>query len=396
MNILYLGNFSFPYGNAAGSRVLGNGLLLRSLGHDVKFIGVKKKLNTKLSLDSTEKEYLNFKYYNFPYREGIRGRLNFNQFYKEIVDFIIKHNIEIVICYGSPTLSIFLYRLQKWCNVNKKKFIVDVVDLLPAVSGNILFKIIKSCDEFLLKKIISPKSDGIIAISSYLADYYRVNVTKVVIIPPLVNSERYNDLKRINITQSLYNIIYVGNPFPTDGRKVSKFNYKDRLDLIIEVLYELNDPKVVFNIYGLTKEMYLNILPEHARIIELCKDNIIFNGPVSNELAIQKISESDFTILLRDINTMTKAGFPTKFVESISCGTPMITNLTSDLYLYIEDGINGFVINSLELDSLVKNLRSIFSTDKTKIDKMKKYSLQSQLFSYRNYQSQMNDFINKL
>ena len=41
---------------------------------------------------------------------------------------------------------------------------------------------------------------------------------------------------------------------------------------------------------------------------------------------------------------MTMAGFPTKFVESISCGVPVIMNDTSDIRQYLSDGKNGILI----------------------------------------------------
>ncbi len=36
-NVLYIGNFSFPFGNAAGKRVYANGKILKELGYDVNF-----------------------------------------------------------------------------------------------------------------------------------------------------------------------------------------------------------------------------------------------------------------------------------------------------------------------------------------------------------------------
>ena len=71
----------------------------------------------------------------------------------------------------------------------------------------------------------------------------------------------------------------------------------------------------------------------------------MFHGKVSNLEARNKISKADFSILFRNVNKMTSAGFPTKVSESISCGTPVITNSTSDLEHYIINGKNGFLVN---------------------------------------------------
>ena len=92
---------------------------------------------------------------------------------------------------------------------------------------------------------------------------------------------------------------------------------------------------------------------------------------------------------------MNMAGFSTKFVESISCGTPIITTNTSDLEDYLEEGKNGFFIDIKDKDKSIETLLSILRYNKEDIFKMKKYCYESRLFDYRNYISQMKDFIEK-
>ncbi len=50
------------------------------------------------------------------------------------------------------------------------------------------------------------------------------------------------------------------------------------------------------------------------------------------------------------------AGFPTKFVESLGAGCPVITNYTSDLDLYLKNGFNGFVVKDLNMKVFLKFL----------------------------------------
>ena len=47
-----------------------------------------------------------------------------------------------------------------------------------------------------------------------------------------------------------------------------------------------------------------------------------------------------------------KAGFPTKFVESLATGTPVISNLTSDLNDYLIDKTNGIIVDSCDERSI--------------------------------------------
>lgn len=53
------------------------------------------------------------------------------------------------------------------------------------------------------------------------------------------------------------------------------------------------------------------------------------------------------------------AGFPTKFVESITAGTPVLTNQTSDLADYLVEGEIGFWLVDDIADSLKKSSAAI-------------------------------------
>lgn len=47
MNILYLGLFRFPEGDAAASRILNNARLFRDLGHTVKILSLVENIECK-------------------------------------------------------------------------------------------------------------------------------------------------------------------------------------------------------------------------------------------------------------------------------------------------------------------------------------------------------------
>jgi len=55
------------------------------------------------------------------------------------------------------------------------------------------------------------------------------------------------------------------------------------------------------------------------------------------------VRHADFSLLLRNEARYSRAGFPTKFVESLAVGTPVIANLTSDLHRYLKEGDTGFI-----------------------------------------------------
>ena len=93
---------------------------------------------------------------------------------------------------------------------------------------------------------------------------------------------------------------------------------------------------------------------------------------------------------------MTMAGFPTKFVESISCGTPVITNKTSDLDKYLVESKNGFWLTIDNDQKTLKELKGILKIPKEKIQEMKRECKKSKLFDYRIYKDVVKEFLNQI
>jgi glycosyltransferase involved in cell wall biosynthesis len=79
------------------------------------------------------------------------------------------------------------------------------------------------------------------------------------------------------------------------------------------------------------------------------------------------------------------AGFPTKFVESITSGTIVLTNNNSHVQDFLTEGENGFLINISSLDAIIASLRVPLSMDKERLAIMKDKTFKSKLFDYRNY-----------
>lgn len=399
--VLYIGNFSFPLGNAAGKRVYANGKILKELDYDVIFIGMSKDITDSESLMSTKRAYEGFYYYNFPYPKKLIDWVNYNNIFIDLANFLTDTNIiddlALVIYYGSPALSFFNTKLIKFCRKNNIKVVADCVDWLTTKTNNFLFDVVKTLDNRYQKAYANKKADGVISISSYLAKYYRKSGCNIVIIPPLSPVD-YKIQKEPLENRPYKTIIYAGLPFRR-GQKVTDCNtLKDRVDKTIILLCSAKKEgcKFIFNIYGFTKEEYLFAIPTQKSYIDELGDSIIFHGLLSNQEVIKNIINSDFTILIRDVNRSTTAGFPTKVSESISCGTPVITTKTSDLQNYIVEGENGYFIDINNKTLSVKTLQKILKLDDNEVNIMKKKCVNSKLFSYINYSRIFQEFLEKI
>lgn len=398
--ILYIGNFSFPFGNASGKRVYNNGKLFRELGYEVVFIGVDKGVSSKSTLIETKKIYDGFTCYNFSYPKKNTDWLNYMRYFNKFKNLVISENLleklHTIIYYGSPTLSLFDKKIIKFSRRNNLIVLSDCVDWLITKTGNVPFDVIKNLDNTYQKAWLNKKVNGVITISSYLEEYYKRLNKETVVIPPLTNQIHENDLKGMPYHKSEKVVLaYAGSTFRKDKRIKSKMFLKDRIDKTILLLYlvKKNHFDFIFNIYGFTKEEYLKVFPEQNQHIAFLGDSVIFHGYLENSEVIKKLKMVDYTILLRDVNRVTSAGFPTKITESLSLGIPVITTRTSDLEKYIIDGKNGYLIDTQVNDENANKLIKILKTKN--IDRYKHLELFNQ-FYYKNFTNSMKNFINKL
>lgn len=394
MKILYVGNFFFPRGNAAGNRVLGNGYLFREIGYQVDFLGLDKKVAPNTPLLETKKTYDGFDFYTFPYPKNYLDWLLFGGVLKDAINLIKLTAPKIVIMYGSPRLSLFCLALIVYCKIKKITIVSDCVDWMESHSGSNFYRFIKWIDIQLQKRVINFLVDGVIVISSFLDNFYRGK--KILRLPPLVNNTYYKEL----VPNYLYNkkkqLTYVGNPFPVGQKTSSAVGAKDRIDLLIDLLILIKHIDCQLNIAGLSELEFIKNYPNYSEKIKELGGKLIFHGFLDNESAIRLIANSDFTVLLRDDNRMTRAGFPTKIVESVSCGTPVITNRTSDIPTFIQDGVNGFLVEIENFSSFSSSVEEILKISKERLCQMKINCLNSHLFGYENYQIQAAKYFDNL
>jgi len=145
---------------------------------------------------------------------------------------------------------------------------------------------------------------------------------------------------------------------------------------------------------GVTKQQYLisfglDSLPRKMG------GRVSFKGRLSHLETIKFIKSSDYSIFFRNNNLATKAGFPVKFVESIACGTPVITNSTSNIKDCLIDGKLGYLLDDTSESTLVESLNKVIELPKIRIEHMKKKCLNSNTFMYQNYIDDFEIFIKK-
>lgn len=358
--ILYIGGFELPDKNAAAQRVLSNAKLLRESGYEVSFIGISKDIDNAPSIvDGFESN-------------PILYPSNTKHWIHQIVTFVDTQVIfdrkpEYVILYNFP--SIASLRILNACHKHGIKVFHDLTEWEIADGWN-LRNIIRKVDINLRMRYCMKMMDGVIAISRYLYEYYK-SYTKTIMVPPTVDlTDKKFNRERILSSGEMIRLVYAGN---------AGYGIKDRLDIIIKVV--VKHPNLQLDVIGMTEEDYLT---GYGALPAGCS-NIIFHGRLPHTEAVKAVQEADFQFLIRDNNLKTNAGFPTKFVESMACCTPIIATLTSNIGDYLKDEENGFVVDDIHsLDDVLDHISNLSMLD---IIKMKESCRRMTSFDYREYKS---------
>ena len=377
-----MGGFNLPDGNAAAHRVISNAKIFRKIGYNVVFLGVT---HHNLDFETSKTNHLGFESYSIPYPKTIKSWFRYLTDIDEIRELLHRYqDTKFVIAYNTP--SVFLSRLNNLCQNKNIRVISDCTEWYSAKGYGIFAKTIKNLDSFYRMRYIHKKLDGLIVISSYLKDYYQKHVN-LIQLPPLIDLDDSKwEKKSKNDMNGKIKFVYSGYPAKS----------KDKLDTIIEMFSRLESTNYILNIVGLTAEEYVDIFPSHRhrQCLSKLSQNIVFSGRLNHLESLEVLKDSDFSIFFRDNQKSNKAGFPTKFVESITSGVPVITNLTSDLEQYLIEGVNGFTLDEISMELNTKKINTVIKMPYEVIEKMKFNALSTKLFDYRNHIDTVENFIN--
>lgn len=388
MNILYLGSFRLPNYDAAAPRVLSIARAMAINGHSVSFISwggryresdlcndgkyridgmeyiITGELDAKGSLWTRWKAKKN------------RGKRTFRllEDMVQLPDVIIMYNA------GSGLSK----RMMHFCSTRKMYLVNDITEWF----SNREIRVTDIVPNHINMTRIQHKVPNKILISSFLDRYYHSSHN--IVIPATCDAQEPKwNLATENNTFKGISFIYAGNP-----------TMKDKLHTAINVIQKLinEGESLQFLILGINREDYLK---RYGKLLSCSRlsENIKFLGRVSQDDVPLYYMMADFMILLRDNTRKSQAGFPTKFAESMTSGTPVIANLTSDLGKYLKSGYNGEIVTSPSEDALYMTLkRKILPLTRPEIEEMKHNAKLTgkHSFDYRLYANEVNSFLKGL
>jgi glycosyltransferase involved in cell wall biosynthesis len=365
--IIYAGLFELPDEDAAAHRVNGIGKILNCLGYDIVYVGFSDEPEELSSYNTECSEYV-----------GDRKPKNRNMWLRmqtsaeKVEKQLMNHdNVEALILYNYP--SVAFEKIRGICRKRKIKLYIDCTEWHHSGKGSKL-SFIKNLDTFKRMHFDNMHSDGLIVISSFLANYYRKKRT--VLIPPVFDYEvMRRGIDGVNANE-IRTFVFTGT---VSEQKETIMQIVEAADSIAKKGF-----KISLKIFGVTLDEFMR-----NGTVQKPDSCVEFYGRVSHERCLDEIRKADFQIFTRKRTRVTMAGFPTKFAESFSCGTPVISTNTSDLYNYLLDGVTGFFVDE-DLESVME--KAIKLTSDQMIE-MKKNVQNVMDFDFRNHIDHMADFM---
>lgn len=328
--VAYVVPFPFPWGEAGSRRVVGISKSIAASGRDVVVVAypgddsrpgqwrtvatdsvtgatVRTVTRDALPTGTVRRQFTH-------HRVGIADALH-------LLDSLRPLRPSHLVTYG--TLTTPLAQALRWGRRRGVSILVDVVERYAAqqFSGGILAPGYLSASAGFAT--LARRADGVIAISRHLERHFAERGVPTLRVPPTL------DVVGTPIGRPRANFAfgYFGNP----GRK-------DRLDLIVEAFRDVrratcrDDLQLV--VAGQGTEGLL--APRGVEGLEL-------RGRVPQRDVASLVGSLAATVLVRPPARYADAGFPTKVVESLAVGTPVICNLTSDLADVVREGETGWV-----------------------------------------------------
>jgi glycosyltransferase involved in cell wall biosynthesis len=289
-----------------------------------------------------------------------------------------------VIVYGG--FAPYMARVLGWCRKNSVPLIADVVECYDPSHrrGGWLNPFYLSAG--FAFRFQNTRCDGVIAISSWLEKYYASRVRRVVRVPPTLDVAGLPPrTPRKREAGEPLTLVYAGSP----GKK-------DLLGNAIRGLL-MADPegkRTRLMCVGPTREQVLRLMGEGFEL----PPNVVPMGRLPQPEVAGVLGEADFSVLLRPRERYAEAGFPTKFVESMAAGLPVIANITSDLGDYLLDGVEGLVCLDHSPEAFAEALGRALALSAGELDAMRAAARKraEDSFDFRKYAQPLAAFLEEL
>ena len=366
----------YPLGDAGAIRQHATAKILKNLGFCVTVVGYGKYTGEILN------EYDGINYVSLRAKsENKLIRLIYRLLFGfRAINYVKKHIEKPSVLLLVDTLPYGWKIIEKYGVKNNVTLIHDSVEWYSPEEfsngeNNVEYKLKETTNTKLINK-----NWNVMAISNFLQNHFSSIAEKVVRIPVIMDTDSISyKTEKTDKTEKL-RFAYVGAPARKDYLKEILEGF-DLLEKEYKDLCELH-------IIGITEKQLINDCGVDENLVSRLHKILQAHGRLPHNEAIKWVREADHTLLLRDADLRyAKAGFPTKIVESLSCGTPPVCNISSDLGTYLKDGENAFISESHNPEDLKRALIKAIKCSQEQRNKMRFSARKTakESFDYKNY-----------
>lgn len=326
--VLYIGGFDLPDGNAAALRARSNAAILRMLGYDTRIVGTgrcQRRTLVRPSSPGGDRHLVSV--------PATLWRINPAPTIAYAARLTQRRRVSHVICYNYPSVSQAV--IQAWCKAKGIRFLADVTEWNTEFGRGLLHGIVRMVEVNTRIMVLNRFADALITTSQTMTDYYRSTGLPIAQLPTLFDADAVKPPVP-KPTDGAVRLVFVGPGFDLGHRHPDSSRMKERTDIVVRMMAaaaEINTG-LSCDLYGITQEQYLHAFPQDKAMLAACAGRIVFHGRAPHATIIEALRNADASVILRDNKRANDAGFPTKFAESITAGTPVVIDRIASLEAY--------------------------------------------------------------
>lgn len=372
--ILYVGNFELPDKGAAANRVVSNGKIFTKLGYRVAYLGITKAGRFQGICPLDKERHM----YEEAYPQGSKEWFLHMWSTENIQEMqSIYPDLCMVILYNVPFL--LLCRVKQLFGKTEVKVVYDCTEWTGVTDGSLPKRIVKWMDESFVRNGIGQVADGLIVVSQTMERHY-AGSKALLRLPPLIDLDDVIWHQEMKKTDDKFEFLFAGI---LDGNK-------DSLDKIVDAFVRLENTESILRIIGVTKEEFLKYYPSMEQQLEKESERVVFMGTLSHAETIRYVLGCDCYIFIRQSDRRNNAGFPTKFVESYSCGCSIIATDISDIRQYTTNEDNIHLLQAADVQEVKRAMAAVMQ----KSHNEEGHCLNMK-FHYENYLDETKDWLEK-
>lgn len=304
---------------------------------------------------------------------------------KKIISYL-----ERMTCSNDDVIITYLYKAKtnkdvvSWAKKNKIKIYATVVEWFEGASRE-------------QEKCFAQyeRCNGVIAISKNIEEYFRGLGLRTMILPPIVDMGRFEDLFQKSIKEhqatDKVNFLYTGN-----------FVGKDDMRVMLEALAILSDEVrsiIEFHITRFAPESLKNASGVSDEIWDRVKDGIVTHGDVTVDELRRLLECADYLPIARQANRTTVSNFPSKIPEAMAAGVvPIMTRVGDCPNDYLTDGTDSILFEDCTPECCANAfVRAVNMSESGSLIDMKNgaYTTAKKRFGIENYVDRLSLFVNE-